>query len=135
VAIYQTIVGLLQWTVFPLSWISLKLGGDPSSVFWIGILLSIFSLVAQFYLIDRIVESFSIELFLKNAVIPVILVTVISILPTTFAYFALENSVIRFFVVTIVAILSTLATVFVIGLNNSERAAFRLHISRKVLLK
>jgi len=124
VAIYQTVVGILQWLTFPLSWIVLKLGGQPASVFWIAIVLSIIALLAQFYIISRIINLFSIQSFISQVVFPVMTTTVVSIIFPLIAYASQEEGVMRFFTICTLCAISTCIGILCFGLKSQERRDF-----------
>lgn len=121
VAIYQTVVGILQWLTFPLSWLSLHLGGDPESAFWIAIFLALVSSCAQFHLISRIVNIFSVLTFFRKTVMPVIFSTSASIVVPLVIHLSMDEDWIRFSLVCLVSAISSLIFIYLFGLDNSER--------------
>jgi O-antigen/teichoic acid export membrane protein len=132
VALYQTIVGVLQWAVFPISWVALDLGFGASSVFWVGIALSACALAAQFYLINMAVPEFSVERFVKEAVYPALLVSAVSTVIPVFAYVFLSGGWLRFIVVCTVSCMVTLLAIYGLGLVGGEREMVRSYFSRKL---
>ena len=132
VALYQSVMGIIQWSVFPISWAALGLGFGAESVFLIGIALSVVALVAQFYLINLVVTSFSINRFIKSAVSPVILASLASmVIPAIVHHFMLDGWW-RFGVVCVLSF--TCATVFIyfLGLNNEEKQLLRIFVLKKI---
>lgn len=132
VALYQTVVGVLQWAVFPISWVVLEMGYDAESVFWVGIVLSVVALVAQFYLINLVVSDFSISRFIKEAVYPSVLVTMTSAMLPATAYYLLSDGWLRFIAVCAVSFSFTVLSIYMLGLHGDERSALRSYVLRKI---
>lgn len=132
VALYQTVVGALQWAVFPLSWGALEMGQGADSVFWIGIALSAVALVAQFYLINLIVAEFSIARFMTNAVLPSVLVSIASILLPALFHFSMQEGWPRFLAVCGLSFVFTALAIYVLGLTQDEKHSVRTYVIKKI---
>lgn len=132
VAIYQTVVGILQWLTFPLSWLALKLGGSPDSVFWIAIGLAAIASYAQFCLVSRIVDNFSLSLFVHQTVVPVVISTIVSIPIPLAIHMNMDEGWLRFLIVFPISVISTSLGVFFFGLMKSEQTK-TISIIRKKL--
>jgi O-antigen/teichoic acid export membrane protein len=132
VALYQTVVGVLQWLTLPLSWLALRQGGPASSPFWIATGLSVAALLAQVFLIRRVVSSFSISAFVKEVIVPVIAVTTASAVIPAVAYGSLQAGVNQFGVVCVLSGISVVSGIFFLGLTEDERKAAMVYAASKL---
>ena len=133
VAIYQTVVGILQWLTFPLSWVVLRLGGSPESVFWVAIGLSLIATCIQFYLISRIVDQFSVKSFLSQTVMPVIISTTSSLIIPLMVHMNMNAGWDRLLIVFIVSVTSTSFSIFFFGLKRVEQDSIILFVKKKFI--
>lgn len=133
VAIYQTVVGILQWLTFPLSWAVLRLGGSPESVFWVAISLSLISTCIQFYLINRIVDQFSVKSFFSQTVMPVIIATTASLIIPLIIHTNMSAGWARFLIVFIVSLTSTSLSIFFFGLKRVEQDGAIIFVKKKFI--
>lgn len=131
VALYQTVVGALQWAVFPISWVALEMGQSADSVFWIGIALSSVALFTQFYLINLIVPEFSISRFVTNAVIPSITVSIASLLLPAIFHFSMQEGWPRFLMVCGLSFVFTVVAIYAMGLERGEKDSLRTYAMKK----
>lgn len=132
VASYQTTVAILQWLTLPLSWAALKMGGSPTSVFLIQTGIALISLLAQIYLIKRSITQFSINTFISQTIIPIIITTAISSITPTIAFAILDTSTTRFIYICAISFLSCLISIYIFGIKSHERAALIVYIKNKL---
>ena len=132
VALYQSVVGVMQWAVFPISWVALDLGFGAESVFWIGIALSVVALVAQFYLINRVVSSFSINKFLMGAVYPALSVSLASIIVPAVVHYFMPDGWWRFLVVCALSFTCASIFIYILGVNSEEKRLLRAYVLKKM---
>ncbi|MBP9727410.1 MAG: hypothetical protein KBD83_08120, partial [Gammaproteobacteria bacterium] len=132
VALYQSVVGIMQWAVFPISWVALDLGFGAESVFWIGIALSVVALVTQFYLINRVVSSFSINKFLIGAVYPALSVSLASIIVPAVVRYFMPDGWWRFLVVCALSFTCVAIFIYILGVNSEEKQLLRAYVLKKM---
>lgn len=132
VAIYQTTVALLQWFTLPLSWVALKMGSSPPSVFLVSIAMALVALIAQTYLINRIMSQFSIRRFITQTLNPIITTTAISSIIPTVAYSLLDAGNIRFMSICAISFLSSLFGIYIFGLKPHERKTLIIYTKNKL---
>lgn len=131
---YQLGISFLLFMNFPLSFICLKIGCSPISIYIIAINISIVSLIYRIYILHKL---FNFPFF--NLVISIILkpikIFILSII-IGYVFFNVNNNISEI-VNTLIAIIMLLASVYVFGLNRSERIYAKrilyklLHISPK----
>ena len=132
VALYQSVVGVMQWAVFPISWVTLGMGLGAESVFWVGIALSVAALIAQFYLINLVVTSFSINRFVKSAVFPAILASLASMVIPAIVHHLMSEGWWRFGVVSALSFSCATISIYILGLNNEEKKLLRIFVLKKI---
>lgn len=120
IKIYELVVGGLMIMILPISYILLKIGYPPYTVFLvhlsIEILAQIFRVTITKYLI-----GFSIKVFINNVILKIILVSIISVTIPLYLYYILEKSIFTFIIVCTTSILFTSLTILLFGLSNGER--------------
>lgn len=117
---YQMCVSLLLFMNLPLSYLVLKLGMAPQSVFYIYGIIAFLLLIIRIYLLHRMIDL-PVVVFLRDIlyIFPVTLIAMI--LPMIF-HFEMSEGFIRLLVVTIVSTVSVAISVFLIGLKKNERS-------------
>lgn len=109
--------------IFPLAWLSFYLGAPVWTAYLIFIVIFLILNLVRFYALKRLMP-FSIRQFMKDAIIPCLIVSVASfIVPIIVAYY-MEQSVIRFFVNGTVSVLWTIVCCVLFGLTKNERFFF-----------
>jgi O-antigen/teichoic acid export membrane protein len=109
--------------IFPLTWLSFYLGAPVWTAYLIFIIIFLILNLVRFYALKRLMP-FSIRQFMKDAIIPCLIVSVASfIVPIIVAYY-MEQSVIRFFVNGTVSVLWTIVCCVLFGLTKNERFFF-----------
>lgn len=117
---YQIIVGSINMLNLPISYMLLRMGMLPESVFFVAILLSLFCLAARIILLQRMV-GLSSKAFLNKVCINVTIVTILSAIPPIWLASFLEESLTSFLYLTFVSLISTGITIYFVGCNKEER--------------
>lgn len=127
---YQKANTMVNILIIPVSWVSLYLGANAISVFWVTI---IFSVLNQFVCIYKLNKVFCIESkrFFLSVIIPCLAVTILSIAPHTIIVYCMEESIYRLFVVCAVDIFITTTAFAFIILKRSERQSILNIITQK----
>ena len=135
---YTIIITSVGFLVFPLTWIAYKLGFGVEWSYIIFIIIYIIVDIVRLFIMRHLC-GFPIMMFVKDAVIPILLVSTISIIIPSFIYFTMEQSLIRAAIVTVVSLLSGFGAVYTVGLNKGERVVLRNKINeifnKKILHK
>ena len=128
---YQIIVGGLLLLNVPISYITLKLGAPPESVFIVSIVLSIASFATRLIMLKRMIQL-PIKLFLLKVYLKCILVFVLSaIIPIILSYF-LRNSIPNLILLCTASILSSFTFIYTFGCTANERVFIRSKISAAI---
>ena len=119
-------IGLL---VLPFSYIALEKGVSPEIVYVISLLLSILALFFGLVILKN-KTPFKLNVYLKNVLIPILKVVIISlILPLTISIY-LEYGFARFLFVSIISVMVTSFSIYFIGLSLHERQLVKTNIIR-----
>ena len=129
---YQIIVGGLLFLNFPVSWILLKFGLPPYSVYLVSITIAVLCLVLRLVMLRGMV-GISISQFVKEVILKVLIVfTVSSILPIIVCQFSL-SPLLKILAVSMVSLISSLVTIYALGCTTAEKnfVKQKLRISQK----
>lgn len=131
VRMYQILVGGTLLFIVPTSYITLKLGFPPESVFFTHLLYAILAQVVRMYLVHNLIR-FSIRNYIKDVIIRIVGVVILSFTLPFFCYLSMEVSLTRFLAVGVTAVISVLTSIYFIGLEQSERNFIKNQIRLKL---
>ena len=127
---YQLVVGGLQMMNLPLSYIFLRLGYPPESIFVIAIFISVCCEMARLYMLRSMI-NLSFSSFLRKVYFNVIFVTVIaSIIPIALST-TLPDNFIGFIVSCTCCVISAVVSILFIGLTKAE---LKMVTSKSIIL-
>lgn len=131
---FQIIIGVILILQLPVSFIFLKMGAQPSIVFWVLLFCGLFSIPASLYITSRTIPSFQILNFIKLILIPCLIIfsitsIIISLIPIYF-----DESFIRLTITTISSFIVSGILIFYLGLDSSEKK-YALELLNKVIRK
>lgn len=117
---YEMSVGGLMLTILPISYIFLKLGYPPYSVFVVNLCVEILAQTLRIWITQKLIH-FSLTKFIGEVIIrPLAVALIAAILPLTL-YNILNSSILSFLTVCSVAIISSCTSIYLLGLSKSER--------------
>lgn len=130
---YQIIVSCILLLVLPVSYLGLKIGLKPQSVFYFNILFNIAGGIARLYFCKRML-CYSFRYYFKYVIIPVIAVmTFSSILPVAFdKYSEILNDYIFLILLFAISVLSCISAIWLIGLTKTERESLKNLIKQRI---
>lgn len=119
---YQLAVGGMLMMNFPLSYLCLKLSFSPVSVYVVAIVVALFCLILRLLFLQRMVEKFSMTVFLRNVSFNVFEVLLCaSMIPLT-VYWLMPEGWARLLVLVPLSMACVLCSIFWIGCSASERS-------------
>ncbi len=121
---YQIIVGGILLMIVPVSYVVLKLGGAPYSVFIVHICMSFLAFLMRLYLVRKLI-NYSIMMYWKNVLSRLIVVVIISVVFTLFVRAKMEPSLIRLVTVSLISVSAVLLLSYNIALLPNERALLK----------
>jgi O-antigen/teichoic acid export membrane protein len=120
----------------PLSWIIILFGAQPYMVMWISIFLNFIAFIPGIFMVGKIIKYFPVKLFVKDVILPIGLVTLISSLLPFYIYSILQQNFLRLCFVTVASIISVCGCMYLIGLDRKERKLVKnIILSKMVIFK
>ena len=120
---YQSVVGTMLIMILPISYIALKCGSTPESVFIIQFIVFCVALFARVWMLRTLV-NLSLSEYFRKALLPMFLVTVFSLVIPMVIRVCMLQSLSRFVTVCVVSFISVVVSVYIFGLVDKERAFF-----------
>ena len=130
---YQLINSFITLLVLPVSYITLKLGADAVSVFWLGIIFQTLCQISSLIILKGIIKYSIIE-YIKTVIIPLSMVVIISGICIWLTRCFFDEGLIGFICATIVSSISIALSSYLFVLDKKERDAVKTAIS-KVLMR
>lgn len=131
IKLYQSVVGGILLLNLPISYIFLKNGFPAYIVFVISICITLLAAIVRLFIIKRL-TNFSISRFLLKAVLPCLLVSLLSAVVPYFVNISIKNIVVDFFVTVLVSVFMTILCILFIGLTKQERSNLKMQIKNKL---
>ena len=131
IKLYQSLVGTITMLNLPISYIILKLGGTPQSVFYVSLLISIVNLFMRLWLVRKLIPIPVMKYIsdvLGRCVLCASLAVIIPIMVLSF----LDNGFGSFCLMTILCFLCSSLAIWQVGLNSDERKLIVLIIKNKI---
>lgn len=125
---YQIVVGTILLLIVPISYVALKIGFPPESVFAVHLSIVILAQCARLYMI-RAMIALPVGEYVREVVSRVGIVTVLSVVAPVVLHCCLRPGFISMVAVCLVSCASVAICVYVLGLSGSER----LKINNKIL--
>lgn len=131
---YQLVVGGVVLLDFPLSYIALKLGFSPTSVFVISVFIALVCLFLRLKMLKDMVD-FPVKEFVKTVLLRVGGVFLLSLCLPLFITYFMPDSILRFFLNLFVCVLASVIIVWVIGCTTTERKMLLVKAKQLLRLK
>ena len=126
---YQIVVSIFLFLNFPLSYIVLKLGCSPLSTMCVNIGINAMLLFVRLRITNRMIQM-TYGNFIRNVLLPVIIVTAVALVIPLTIYSMLDNSIISFIIVCLVSFVSVGVSTYALGMNANERQYILAAISK-----
>lgn len=127
---YHLTYSIILLLIVPVSYIALKMGGDPTSVFWVSLGVGIVNQAACLYVLKKEIP-FSLRLYVKKVILPCLLVFVLSpIIPLALRN-VIPESILRAVIIAVVSVSITALIVLFLACDQRERQFIRSLIHRK----
>lgn len=121
IRVYQQVVGGILLTILPISYIVLKLGAPPYSVFLVHLCCAIIAQIARVYMIRPMI-MLSIKDYLYQVIYKVVSVFIISLLIcNVISNLHHEITFLTFISDSILCVLISVLTIYLLGLNKNEK--------------
>lgn len=120
---YQAVIGGVLLTILPLSYIALKLGYPPESVFITHLVICIIAFIIRLIIIKRMIHL-KLNEYINKVLYRCLLVLITSIIIPIILKYILEYSIINSFIIIFCSIVNILISIYYIGLDNEEKKFF-----------
>lgn len=117
---FQIIISIIICSIIPISWLFLKNGYGPNSVFIVSLILSTINIIASLIIVHRIF-AFNYTEYLREVIAPCLVLSFLTPLLPFLISFLMPSSVLRIVLVCIADIISILFLTYHIALSNSEK--------------
>ncbi|HBH08748.1 MAG TPA: hypothetical protein DDX40_05030 [Rikenellaceae bacterium] len=121
VKVYQIVVGGILLMILPISYIVLKLGAPPYSVFIVHFCVESIAQCARMLMLRNLI-GLPMGQYMKNIYLPVAATVAVSVILPVFVHNQFDVGWLRFVVVGFTCVLSVGFSVFALGLSKHERS-------------
>ena len=128
--LYQIVVGTILLLNFPISYVILKLRAPAYAVLLVMIFITVIAILVRLY-IGKYLIDYSIRLFVKKVIVPIVLVSVIGIIFPYVVRNFYEESFGRLCLTVSLAIICSGVAIFIIGLTQHERLRILTYLEKK----
>lgn len=122
IKLYQSLVGTLIILNVPISYVVLKMGGTPTSVFYISIALSAIAFFVRIWIVKRLIKSFPVKDYLIKVCGTIACVTVAAALLPCVLHRVLATGSVSALANCVVCVVCTCLAVYAVGMTRGERA-------------
>ena len=122
VKVYQIVVGGILLSILPISYVVLKMGGNPSSVFVVHVAICIVAFTVRLFIIRPMIGLILFD-YVKKVIFPCLTVGVLSATIPLGIQYALSgaSTLVRFMLVCLTCVVCVPTCAFYLGLTASER--------------
>ncbi len=117
---YQIVVGTLLLLIVPVSYAALKMGADPEAVFAVHLSFVVLAQFVRLWMIRPMV-NLSLRQYAKKVALPIIFVSVCSVIIPLMIVRNMDENFVRFLIVTLVCVVTSTASIVAVGLTKGER--------------
>lgn len=127
---YQSVIGGILLMIVPISYVVLKMGAQPESVFIVHFIMIVIAQIARLIMIRPMIKL-SLLRYLQDVILKVIFVTLTAAVLPFFVsvYFSFVGDILHFSVVSLSCIISTLISVYYLGISHEEQKFIILRIN------
>lgn len=127
---YELTLGIIQLSIFFVSWVILKMGYPAYSVFVVAIIVNVVMFFVRLVIVRNLIDL-SIKAFTLKVVIPIMGVIVLSTIPTYLLQKTLPLGSIYSIIVIISSVILSAITMFYLGLDKNWREKIRQYLIGK----
>ena len=117
---YMIIVGLVELSNFPLTYLAFLLGGGPLAAYYVYFSIYFVLMFLRLFLIKDLIKMKAIS-FIKEVYVKVGIVTLVALVIPALVCWIQSDSLLSFFDICFISMLSTAFSVYYLGLSRNER--------------
>jgi hypothetical protein len=129
--IYEFTLGCIQLGIFLTSWIILKMGADAYSVFIVAIVANLIMFIVRLIIVRSLI-GLSLKPYFDQVVIPIILVSIVSVMPSYAIHFILSEGFVFVCMSVLISMLFSTMSMYFIGLDRNLRDKILNAIKRRI---
>jgi O-antigen/teichoic acid export membrane protein len=118
---FQVVNGVLNLLTVPIAYFLLYQGYEAYSIFVLFIIMNAVIQFVSWRVLHSLVPEFSVTTYLRQVILPLSVITGLSLILPLLAHWGMEFGFWRLMVVILLTVISTFTTGFFIGINQSER--------------
>ena len=134
VKLYQTVIGGTMLLIVPVSYLFLKLGYNPSVVFFVHLAFCLITFILRLIIVRPMIQL-SIREYLRVAILPCIKTGVFAIIIPGLLYVVLSNSFYNGLIILLCSFFCSILAVYLLGMTNNERDFLDKKISLVLSIK
>lgn len=132
---YQILTSIIVCSIVPLSWVFMHLRFDPTSVYWVSLVVTIINQVVCMLLLKKVFE-YSIIDYSKKVLIPCAGFIIASLCcPLIIKLIMPDDGILRLLIVSFLSIIMSLFAAYYIVLDSSEKNMVLTFIKNKLKIK
>lgn len=128
---YMVVVGLVEITNFPLTYLAFKMGASPIYSYYIYFGVYLVLMFLRLYLIKDLIKMRGLE-FVREVYVKAALVTIFAIIPPLLILFIMSDGFLRLVTICLVGAVSTAWSAYAFGFTGEERAIVVNFASNKI---
>ena len=128
--IYELTLGIIQLSIFFLSWVFLKMGYPAYSVFVIAIFINIVMFFVRLFIVSKLIEL-PINQFMYKVSFPVLGIILFSAVPSNILQRILPEGLIYSTIIVFFSLIISAIVMYYVGLDSIMRAKVRSFIKTK----
>lgn len=126
---YQIGTSLVVCAILPVSWLLLKLGGNPNTVYLVSLCLMVINQMVCLFLLKKVFPYKILEYF-KKVLLPCFIITITAPILPTIIHMLMDASFIRLIFVAVVGVVASIFTSYFWALNAYEKQLVSEFINR-----
>ena len=130
-AAYETILGILQFSILIISWLLLMAGWGPKTIFYVAIAINLIMFIVRLKIVSRL-TGLPIKEYLRGTIPDIIYIVTISACISFLIAFLLPEGYVFFGLTVILTVAVTAITIFFLGLPVPIRKKLLSFISEKI---
>lgn len=131
---YQSVVCVMLLLILPISYVFFHFGFQPETIMYVYMSITLLIFIPQILIVNKII-GMSIKAYLKEVILVMIIVAIVSFMLPIYIHLKMETSFLRFLIVGFSCLFSCLLTIYFFGVTKSERCLIASYINEKITNK
>ena len=121
VKLYQSLIGGILLSIVPLAYVNLKLGGSPTSVYIVHLVVCIVAFYIRLWVVKPMIQL-SLRQYFNNVILRCMVILIISLPICLLAKYVLSKSILSSILVCLCSVLIIIVTSYLLGMSSGERS-------------